>query len=126
MMSGPLRTPAGNGMRTQQYRVDERRTATLEHAHRKLAVRGCEGQAQRGGSSLARNAWRAKQDGKYRGGAFGGGLQTPQFGGGGGLGPRQNRAARVGSQRLFGCPQCFLRRARFDEDEPGEIDAGTA
>ena len=108
-----------------RYRIDERRAATFEHAHRKLAVRSCEGQAQRGGSSLARNSWRAEQDGKHRI-AFGGDLQTPQFGIVGGLRPCQNRGARVGSQRLLGCPQRLPGRARPDEDEPGEIDAGTA
>jgi endonuclease IV len=98
----------------------------LEHAHRKLAVCGCEGQTQGGGSRLARNAWRAEQDGKYRGAAFGGDLQTPQLSVVGALGPCQNRGARIGSQRLLGCPQRLPGRARSDEDEPGEIDSGAA
>ena len=87
----------------QYYRVDERRAATLEYAHRKLAVRGGEGQTQGGGSRLARNAWRTEQGGEHRA-AFGGDLQAPQFSVVDGLGPCQNRAARIGSQRLLGCP----------------------
>ena len=102
--------------------MGERCAAAFDDVHGESAVGGAEQEAQRRRRRLASGLRRAEQDGKTRT-RLGGKLQPAEVRIARFAWPGKHCAADAGAQRLLGGPQCLLRRAGPDDEQPREIDA---
>jgi len=102
----------------------ERRATALQDMHREPAGGRSKRDTQYGRRGFARRLPRPEQHRKDAA-CLGGELEPPQLGISDGARPGEHRTAGARGERLFGGPQRFLRGAGLDDDQTGQVDAGS-
>ena len=108
----------------EQNRAIERRAAAFQDMHRQPASGARERNPQRGRGGFGCRLFRSEQHCEGTA-SFSGELQPPQLGIFDGARPGEDCPACVRGQRLLHGPQCFLRGAGPDDDEPRKFDSGS-